>query len=56
MSDNSNGHRIVSHEPEPGRHVTAIVRRTEESDQLTDAEIVADLDAWRAQQEPTPGE
>ncbi|MER5715749.1 hypothetical protein [Streptomyces sp. NPDC002132] len=38
--------RIVTHEAD-GRRVIAVLHRTDDSDRLSDAEIVAHFDEWK---------
>lgn len=50
MAENDD-HRIVSREDADGTRHTALVRRSPETDQLSDGEIIASLEAWRAQRQ-----
>ncbi|MER6977349.1 hypothetical protein ABT317_10080 [Streptomyces carpinensis] len=50
MTEGNETHRIVRHLREDGSHVIAVLRRGGEGDQLSDEEIVARLDAWKAGQ------
>jgi hypothetical protein len=43
-------HRIVSREDEDGTRHIAIVRRSPETDQLSDNDIITSLEEWRAKQ------
>ncbi|MFD8234027.1 hypothetical protein ACFV20_19365 [Streptomyces sp. NPDC059696] len=44
-------YRMVTHEDED-RRVTAIIERTPDNEQKTDAEIVARFDEWQRKQRP----
>ena len=41
-------HRLVSREDEDGTRYIAVVRRSPETDQLSDDQILANLEGWRA--------
>lgn len=47
MTENDD-HRLVSREDEDGTRHIAALRRTPETDQLTDDQIITDLQQWRA--------
>lgn len=50
MTDNKT-HRIVSHETKDGTRTIAVVHRTPETDQLTDDEIITQLEEWKAKRQ-----
>ena len=51
MTENDDDHRIVSREFENGDRHIAVVRRTPETDQLSDDQIIAHLEEWRAKRQ-----
>ena len=48
MAETGDTHRIVSQDREDGGRDIAVVRRSEENDRLTDEEIIAELNEWKA--------
>lgn len=50
----NNDHRLVSHETPDGTRYIAVTRRTPETDQLSDDQIITDLQQWKAQHQPAP--
>ncbi|MGW5429981.1 hypothetical protein ACWET9_22625 [Streptomyces sp. NPDC004059] len=54
MTENDD-HRLVSREDDDGTYQAAVVRRTPETDQLTDDEIITSLEQWRAKRDHPAG-
>lgn len=54
MAENDD-HRIVSRQDEDGTYHAAILRRSPETDQLSDDEIITGLEQWRAKRDHPAG-